>query len=1582
MPMGRRASIASARARHRAGHLVMPKSTFPRWLALTLGLALLLLLVNGVAFYRAQERRQRQSTEAELLAIAHLKVDQIARWRAERLADAAVLRDSPFFVAGVVRWMASPDAQLAESVLARFRSLRDHCHYDDVLFVDAAGQVRLSLGDTRDPFDAEVTQALASAWSTRQPVLTDFHAGSADRPPHLDVITPIFVPAGAVSEPVGAVILQVDVAQFLYPLIQSWPTSSRSAETLLVRRDGEDVLFLNELRHQKATALALRIPLSRTDVPAVQAALGHQGVLQGHDYRGVEVLSVLKAVPDSPWCLVAKVDTAEIFALWRFLSVLILALFVLLAAGAVALVALVWQRNEKAHYQALAQVETSLRASEERYRTTLLSVGDAVIATNAAGHVEFLNPVAEVLTGWRRADAQGRPLEEVFRVINEETRAEIENPVVRVLREGAVVGLANHTLLVARDGTERPIADSGAPIRDAAGRVTGVVLVFHDQTAERAAQDALQASELRYRRLFEAAKDGILIVAAETGIVLDVNPFLADLLGFTRVQVVGKTLWELGFLKDVAANQAKFAELCREQYVRYENLPLEAADGRRLDVEFVSNVYRVDHRQVIQCNIRDNTERRRAERECAALVELLRLINTNNDIHTLMRSATAFLQDATGCEAVGVRLRAGDDFPYFETRGFSAEFVNVENRLCAVDQRGEPVRDLAGNAVLECMCGNILCGRFDPAQPFFTAHGSFWTNCTTELLARTTEAERRAPTRNRCNTAGYESVALLPLRAGSTTFGLLQFNDRRRGCFTPDLVAMLERFADHLAIGLAHRQAVAALAESEQRFQELFDHMGEGVAIYRAVDEGQDFVIVDINATGETLSRVRRADIVGRPVTQVFPAVEQVGLLDVFRRVWRTGRPEQHPLTQYADGRIEEWVENHVYQLPSGLIVALYSDTTEKRRAEKALRESEQRYRTVADFTYDWEYWTGPDGKFLYCSPACERITGYRAQEFERDSGLLAAIVHPDDRSRVTSHIDQSPDACPESYELEYRILTRSGQERWIAHACRAVQDRAGTYLGRRASNRDITARKRAEEALRASEGRYRELVQNANSAILRWTRDGTITFCNEYAQAFFGYSQDEIVGRHVSILVPERDSTGTDLTGLIQSIVDHPEQHADVVNQNVCCDGRRAWMTWTNKAILDDQGQVAEILAIGTDITARKQAEEALRASEEQLRQAQKMEAVGRLAGGVAHDLNNTLTAIFGYLDLVRCQLPPRHAVSASLDGLEHAAQQAAGVTRGLLAFSGRTSPTKRTLALDGLLPETIRMLRHMLPASIEIVADVPPDPTLAVYADPTQIQQVLINLALNARDAMSEGGRLSITLSESQETPDSAYIAPARLARITVRDTGVGIPPEVCARIFEPFFTTKTRGQGTGLGLAIVHGILRDHGGRIEVESTPGHGTAMTVLLPVVAPVSGEVAVAAPSAVPAGRRAAVLLAEDQAHVRRVLVNGLEAVGYDVVEAVDGEELQQRFREASDRLRLLIFDIDLPKRSGRACLQEIRAAGCRTPAILITGKVEADLAEGLDGHTTLLRKPFRVMQLAELAGRMLAAARTAEIQV
>ena len=214
---------------------------------------------------------------------------------------------------------------------------------------------------------------------------------------------------------------------------------------------------------------------------------------------------------------------------------------------------------------------------------------------------------------------------------------------------------------------------------------------------------------------------------------------------------------------------------------------------------------------------------RRQNEERAVTNELLRLANRSNGTRELIRAATVFFHQQSGCEAVGIRLRDGDDFPYYEARGFPEEFLRLENSLCVRDADGAVQRDCAGNAVMACMCGNVICGRFDPAKPFFTPNGSFWSNDTTRLLATTTDADRQTPTRNRCNGEGYESVALLALRCGEERLGLLQLNDRRKGMFTPEIIAFWEKLAGYLAIALGQSRAVEALHESEQQFRTLAD---------------------------------------------------------------------------------------------------------------------------------------------------------------------------------------------------------------------------------------------------------------------------------------------------------------------------------------------------------------------------------------------------------------------------------------------------------------------------------------------------------------------------------------------------------------------------------------------------------------------------------------------------------------------------------------------------------------------------------------------------------------------------------------
>lgn len=515
----------------------MERKFLPGRLILMFALAAIFVLIGGAWFYHAQEQRLRQRAEGELATIAQLKVNEITRWRALQVANAQLIAENPFFLDAAAQVIKRSGAAVDKNMLVWLRNLKQHHGYCDILLADNDGNVlrRLGRGPTR--MSGEMMAAVETAKRQGKAFLSPLHRGAEDGVPHLDVVAPLFRGDGTRRRAFGSLVLRINAEDFLYKILRSSAAFGKNSETLLVRKDGDSVLFLNDLRHQKNTALSLRVPLSRKEVPAVMAVLGREGVLEGLDYRGVEVLSVLKAVPDSPWFLVTKTDQADVFSQWRLSSFLIIVVIVGMLIALTAVIGLFWQRSEKAHYR-------DLYREEEGHRVTLLSIGDGVITTDTEGRVTMLNPVAETLTGWTRDEAFGRPVEEVFRIINEGTRLAVENPVRKVLLEGFVVGLANHTVLIGRDGRERPIADSGAPIQGADGVVTGVVLVFRDQTAERAAQRRLHESEVWFRTTFYSIGDGVITTDAK-GCVLQMNPVAETLTGWCETDAKGHPIGEV-----------------------------------------------------------------------------------------------------------------------------------------------------------------------------------------------------------------------------------------------------------------------------------------------------------------------------------------------------------------------------------------------------------------------------------------------------------------------------------------------------------------------------------------------------------------------------------------------------------------------------------------------------------------------------------------------------------------------------------------------------------------------------------------------------------------------------------------------------------------------------------------------------------------------------------------------------------------------------------------------------------------------------------------------------------------------------
>ncbi|MFA5181162.1 MAG: PAS domain S-box protein [Syntrophales bacterium] len=518
------------------------------------------------------------------------------------------------------------------------------------------------------------------------------------------------------------------------------------------------------------------------------------------------------------------------------------------------------------------------------------------------------------------------------------------------------------------------------------------------------------------------------------------------------------------------------------------------------------------------------------------------------------------------------------------------------------------------------------------------------------------------------------------------------------------------------------------------------------------------------------------------------------------------------------------------------------------------------------------------------------------------------------------------------------------------------------------------SGRQQAVEALRSSEEKYRELVENANSIILRRDVTGKITFFNEYASRFLGFSRDEIIGRNVvGTIVPANDSAGKDLTQMIQNISIHPEQYKNNENENICRDGTRVWVAWTNKPILDDQGRCVEILCIGNDITKRKRAEAENRILTERLQHADKMEAIGTLAGGIAHDFNNLLMGIQGYASLSLMNLDPSHPNYERLKRIEEQVQSGADLTRQLLGFARGGRYEVKPADMNDVLEKSSVMFGRTK-KEISIHRKLGKDLWI-VEVDRGQMEQVFMNLYVNAWQAMPGGGVIYLETEKiilDDEQARSYTVKPGRYVKISMTDTGTGMDAKTRERIFDPFFTTKEMGRGTGLGLATVYGIIKGHGGIINVYSEPGHGTTFNIYLPASEKemvkektVTGTIARGTET---------ILLVDDEKMVLEVNTELLEAMGYRVYAAGNGQEAIAVYMEKKNDIDLVVLDMIMPGISGGETFDRLREINPGVKVLLssgysITGQAQEILDRGCNGF---LQKPFHPEKFSSKVREML----------
>ncbi len=649
-------------------------------------------------------------------------------------------------------------------------------------------------------------------------------------------------------------------------------------------------------------------------------------------------------------------------------------------------------------------------------------------------------------------------------------------------------------------------------------------------------------------------------------------------------------------------------------------------------------------------------------------------------------------------------------------------------------------------------------------------------------------------------------------------------------------------------------------------------------------------------------------------------------------------------------------------------IVVISRDITNQKRDEFKIRRSETLFRTLAETASAAIYIQTMD-RLLYVNPAAESITGYTRRELRSMSPW--AIVHPDYHKDFIERMEQVRDHKAVRFNYEFRIIAKDQSQKWISATSHQLM-----YDGHRAAivvGIDITARREMEDALRASEVRCRSIFESAKIGMYRSDlQKGRFLSVNPALVKMLGYqSAEELLAVDLEAQVY---ADPADRKRLINQLLQEDSYEIPEV-QFRTKQGKTRLVRVAGTCARDENGEFRFCEGVIEDVTEKK-------LLEAQLSQSQKMEAIGRLAGGVAHDFNNLLTVISGYSEvLLGLDVLPAQGQEA-LHEIVLASRRAAALTRQLLTFSRKQVVAPELTAIGEAIAEATRMLKRLLPADVRLLIDCQPDP-IEVLIDPSQLQQLILNLALNARDALQGSGNIHLELRRSILSEPlpwfSGVLPPGAYAQITARDNGIGMSQETVENIFEPFFTTKDLGSGTGLGLATVYGIVRQSGGGITVESRPGQGTRFTVFLPLPTSVLVRRSAAIPPehrVTPIGSET-ILLVEDEQIVRDFIAHAIRRLGYTVITADSGPAAIRSCQDHAGEIHVIVTDVILGEMSGPEVAAAIRDQRPDIAVLFMSGyNDDALLNRGIMmQEIAFLAKPFTTEQLARKLRDILAKA-------
>lgn len=1008
------------------------------------------------------------------------------------------------------------------------------------------------------------------------------------------------------------------------------------------------------------------------------------------------------------------------------------------------------------------------------------------------------------------------------------------------------------------------------------------------------AKGALVESEEKYRAVVEQSLENIFLLEPEGGRILDANPALQNLLGYTSEEM--KELNAFDFVAHAREDvEEKIALIVREKHSHLGERRYRCKGGSIVDVDVSASLINYVGKHVISVVSRDLTEQKQAQ-------------------EALLKSEEKF---RTLAENINVGI-------YRTTAGPSGRFI--ESNPAIVAMFGYQSRE-------EFLSRNVIDFYQKPDD-----RARFSEKILKEGYVRGEELHLKRKDGSSF-LASVSTVAVRDDEAGITYFdGIIEdITERKR--------------------------AEEALRWSELQYRTTLNAMGDAIHVVN-----RDLTLILFNRSFIEWNKELDLPtaVLGQRIDKVFPFLPKK-VFNEYERVFRTGESlVTDEITRIAGKTLATEARKIPVREKDDVVrvVTVIRDVTANKQAEAALRESEERYRGLFDNATDFVFAMDLKGTFINANRATEHHTGLPSEELI-GKNFIRYIPRGDRRRAIRAFRHLYKTGKP-LQDFPIDVIIADGTRKHFEISTGLLK-RGEEIIGFQGSGRDVTERKEAHEALRRSEERFRELAELLPEIVFEMNTDGELTFVNRKAFEMTGYRLEDLEKAFtvVDFLVPEDRERA--LTNIEKSMNRGESGDNEYTAQRQ--DGS-TFPVMARSVPIVSNGEVVGLRGILVDITERQRLEE-------QLRHAAKMEAIGQLAGGIAHDFNNLLTGILGYSNMLKLRSEPGSEIHDAAKTIEGAAERAAELTEKLLGFARRGKRRVMPVDMHKTIYDVVSLLSRTISKSIRISVHLAAK-TAGTLGDPGQLQQMLLNLAINARDAMPEGGDLTFSTRRVRLDDEYCHIhpesAPGEYLAVEVSDTGCGIPKEIGERIYEPFFTTKPTGQGTGMGLAMVYGIVKNHGGEIEVSSEVGHGTIFRVLLPMVEepPVTTDEETGQQ---PMGGVGAILVVDDEEIVRMAVSDMLKRLGYDVTAASSGREAVEYYRKHGSKIDLVIIDMIMPDMDGSDFFEHLRTIDPGVKVLLSTGygpngKVQEALDKGARGF---IQKPYQLKELDMIVREALA---------